>query len=233
MDNIKKCFKYLGITLLLFLLHIIFPTYIMSNIKKLNFIYIDNKFVFTIVAITTYLIELALFSFIFRKKLINSADKDLKNDFKYHFKLWLIGLMLMILFNVIINILLFKGSTATNEALNRKYLSKYPIYSIFSILLYAPFCEELIFRCSLKRGFKYCITFAFCSGILFGGIHIFETLLTVNNTSEFINQLLYIFPYGALGFSFAYAYFKTDNIIADILTHFMHNLFVLLLLIIF
>jgi len=36
-------------------------------------------------------------------------------------------------------------------------------------------------------------------------------------------QLLYIFPYGALGFAFGYIYRKTNNIYSTIFIHFWHN----------
>ncbi len=231
-DKFKNFSLYLFLTFMLFLLHIFIPSFLYGIVKNLNIFYLNNKLIYSLVMIVICLIEMILFSLIFNKEIKSSTKKNLKKDLKYHLKFWLIGLVLMILFNIVINMILFKGSTATNEDLNRKFLSTYPIYSIFSLIFYAPFCEELIFRATLKKGFKNIILFSLISALLFGGIHVLESVFTASSLKVFINQLLYILPYGTLGFCFAYAYFKTDNINADILTHIIHNLFVLIIVLI-
>ena len=188
--NFKKNTKYILFTIFLFLIHILFPSIMQIYAEKIPGIFIHNKFIFSLVMIIISLIEMTIFSIIFRKDFQEAANKDLKKDYKYHFKLWLIGLALMVGFNILINIILFSGSSATNEDLNRKYLVEYPIYSIFSILFYAPFCEELIFRNTLKKGFHNIILFSLCSAFLFGSIHILQPLITAKTISEFINEVI-------------------------------------------
>ena len=51
--------------------------------------------------------------------------------------------------------------------------------------------------------------------LLFGGMH----LLSASSLKE----LLFIIPYGSLGFFFAKAYYETDNIYTSIIMHIFHN----------
>jgi membrane protease YdiL (CAAX protease family) len=54
------------------------------------------------------------------------------------------------------------------------------------------------------------------SAFVFGGLHVFSS-------AETLIDLLYIIPYGAPGFVFAYMLSKTDNIFVPMGFHFMHN----------
>ncbi len=227
--QIKNMGNYMLLTISLFLIHLVFQPIVVNIFKKISFFNLNDKIIYNLVLIITCLLEMILFTFIFKKDINKSLN--IKKDIKYHLKLWIIGLTLMIVFNLIINNFIFKGSIANNEEINRKILKTNPTYFIFSVIFYGPFIEELIFRASLKKGFKNIILYSIISGLLFGGIHVFETLLTATSLSSFIHELLYILPYGSLGFCFAYAYFKTNNINTSILTHAIHNLFVLLIIV--
>ena len=170
--------------------------------------------------------------FIFYKKDLIKDFKDLKNNFskisnliiKYYF----VGLFLMIVSNILISIF-FKTATANNEETIREYLKLYPIYMIFSISLYAPFVEELIFRKAIKDCFlpykesnitKY--LYAITSGLIFSSMHV------VGTTSNLIDYI-YIIPYLSLGIAFALLYHKSNNIFSTIIIHCIHNTVTLLL----
>ena len=77
-----------------------------------------------------------------RKKLKNDyADfnENHKKYLKYGFKLWFIGLIIMMISNVII-----AGMTkglASNEEANRQLMLQYPIYIVISTMMLAPFNE--------------------------------------------------------------------------------------------
>ena len=94
---------------------------------------------------------------------------------------------------------------------------------IFSISIYAPFIEEIIFRKSIRDfifsfGNNKITKYIFCivSGFVFAILHI------VGAATSPIDYL-YTVPYFALGFSFAMLYCKSDNIFSSISMHFLHN----------
>jgi membrane protease YdiL (CAAX protease family) len=166
---------------------------------------------------------------IYRKSIIEEFKifkNDLKNNIKTGFKMWVIGLILMMFSNFIINVILFNGSIASNEELNRELISKFPVYSMISAIIFSPFIEELVFRKSFKDIIKNKNIYFILSGLLFGLAHALTEI-------DSIFDLLYIIPYGALGYAFAMAYDKTKSIFTSMFIHLVHNTFTLSLLIIF
>ncbi len=166
--------------------------------------------------ILIYLKEIKEEFFIFKK--------DFKNCLDTGFKYWMLGLFLMIVSNVIINLIIFKGKIATNEELNRQEMLLHPFFTMISAVLFAPILEELIFRKSLDKIFRP-LTYVLLSGILFGFAH------TIADLSNPLN-LLYIIPYGSLGASFAIMNYKTKTIFTSIMIHTLHNLLTCTLLLI-
>ena len=138
------------------------------------------------------------------------------------FKYYLIGFLVMIISNIVI-VLFFKNASANNEEAVRTLIDKAPLYMIFSVSIYAPFVEEIIFRKGIKDSVmafsnnkftKY--LFILISGILFGSMHVIGSVTSVYD-------YLYIIPYSALGISFAALLYKTDNIFSTITIHSIHN----------
>ena len=116
----------------------------------------------------------------------------------------------------------FTSASANNEDAVRSLIDLYPKYMLFSVGIYAPFVEELIFRKSIKdiiptnnKITKY--LYIFISGFIFASLHVIGMI-----KSNY--DLLYIIPYLALGISFAALYNKTDNIFSTIVMHSMHNI---------
>ena len=96
-----------------------------------------------------------------------------------------------------------------------------PSLIIFTTIIYAPIVEEIVFRGAIFRGLRSKTNFiisAIISGLLFGFIHVFDSLIQGN-----ILDLLYIIVYGSLGFVFCYAYEKNNSIFASIALHFINN----------
>ncbi len=96
-----------------------------------------------------------------------------------------------------------------------------PSLIIFTTVIYAPIVEEIVFRGAIFRGLRSKTNFiisAIISGLLFGFIHVFDSLIQGN-----ILDLLYIIVYGSLGFVFCYAYEKNNSIFASIALHFINN----------
>lgn len=164
------------------------------------------------------IITMSLIALILNKKLVrdfNNIKKNHKEYFKKYFKFWLIAVAIMMISNLIINCLLDNGLSSNEETL-REMFKISPIYIFFSSVLYAPFVEELVFRQSIKNIIPNKFLFILVSGLVFGSLHI------VSGYSG-INDLLYLIPYCAPGFAFAYILADSDNIFISICLHFMHN----------
>lgn len=190
----------------------IVPSLIYKLIK--NFISSEN-----IGIIISNIVYLLLLIAIFYKSFIEEFKifkKDFKNCIKTGMKYWIFGLIGMIISNLIINLLIFKGNIAANEELARGIMFEYPLYAIISAVIIAPFIEEILFRKSLRSVFNNVIVYATISGIIFGLMHATVEIKSVLN-------LLYIIPYGCLGFAFAFAYHKTKTIFTPIFLHALHN----------
>lgn len=139
------------------------------------------------------------------------------SNFSDSLKYWGIGLSIMLVSNLIINILILKNTGSTNESIVRDSLKIYPLIGFICIAVVAPFIEEMIFRFGLRKvtGKKY---FPLISGLVFGFIH---TIAGLENGN--LVELIYIIPYGGLGYTFALSYNKTDNIFSSIMCHVIHN----------
>lgn len=144
--------------------------------------------------------------------------KDLGIGFKY----WGIGFGLMIFSNYFINFVLNKGISG-NETGVRTALNVMPLYMIFSVCIFAPIVEELVFRGAIRDIFKNKIIFVIISGFAFGAVHL---IAGFNSWSDFI----YIIPYGSLGACLALAYTDTNNLLTSMAMHCFHNTLVVSML---
>lgn len=179
--------------------------------------FISNDEIQNLIANLIYLIILI---YIFRKEIFFSF-KNLKGNFKkilnIGFKYWSLGIFIMIVSNLVINLFIFKGSIAENEEMARSIIIASPIYGFISSVIIAPFLEEIIFRVSLKRVFNNKYIYAVFSGIIFGLMH------AISGSPTWLD-LVYIIPYGALGFAFGLMYAETDNVFTSVIMHTLHNL---------
>lgn len=154
--------------------------------------------------------------------------KNFKENVKQSIKYYAVGLAIMIISNIAINIF-FNGANPNNENAVRTLIDMYPLYMFFSVGIYAPFIEELIFRKSIKDAVigekeniytKY--LYIILSGVIFSAMHV------IGATSSYLDYL-YIIPYMSLGIAFAALYHKTDNIFTTITMHSLHNIVALIL----
>lgn len=162
-----------------------------------------------IVMIITYLFYL--------KDCNHDLKKYLKNFFKYFgygIGLWIIGILLMIISNLLI-MHFVPSAKALNEDAVQEMLRKTPVYASFAACIFAPFMEEMIFRKSLRKVFEIDVLYILVSGFLFGLVHNLSSLGT--------ESVIYIIPYGLFGCVFAYAYVKKKNIFIPIVMHMIHN----------
>jgi len=170
------------------------------------------------------IVVLCIFGFLYRKDL-KEDFKEFKNNFMNNidtgFKCWFIGLLIMMVSNIIISIL-FKTGGANNEQQVQSMIHALPWLMVINAGIIAPFNEEIVFRKTLKDVFKNKWIFVFLSFLLFGGAHVISSATS-------IADYLYIIPYGALGASFALAYYKTDTVFTSMFFHMVHNLTLVLI----
>ena len=95
-------------------------------------------------------------------------------------------------------------------------IHSFPILMAIDAGIIGPFNEEMVFRKTIKDIFKNKWVFVGLSFLLFGGAHVI-------NSANSILDYLYIIPYGALGASFALAYYDTDTVFTSTFMHMFHN----------
>lgn len=214
MDKLYNFLKEIWKSFLVFMLYIGISIYLSLFFSKLT--NSTNFFISNLSAIAVELIIMLTLLFIYRKKIfadIKEYKKDFKNIMNIAFKNWVIGLLIMFVSNIIISMI--AGGIASNEEANRNLLLSMPIYAVTAMIFIAPITEELVFRLSPRKAFTKKYSYVIYSALLFGGMHL------ISSTS--LIDLLYIIPYGALGFFFAKTLYETDNVISSISIHMIHN----------
>lgn len=216
----KKTYNII-ILVLLIILQLTYPYLILEILSKLG-LNLSNQIKYIVlmpISISFMLILYLIYRKDFKKD-IKDYKKNIKEYLILGIKAWILTVLIMIISNFIIS--MFYTSSSTNEVKVQNYLKIYPIYMIFSAIIYAPFTEETIYRKCLKNTISNKYLYIIISGLIFGLLH---TLGNISNTKE----LLYIIPYGVMGSGFAYLYEKKKNILLPITMHIFHNLLVLLI----
>lgn len=214
--NIKKYDKAILTIILYFLYQTNFLIYILK-LFNINILALPKtpKIIFISLIDLIYVISLL----ILHKKEIKKGLNDLKKNFHKRYNLmlkcWVIGLTIMFLSTTIINIIT-KQNLSNNEELLRGQIQTAPLYMFLTCTVVAPIFEEMVFRLSLYKLIKDKKIFIIFSGLLFGLLHVLGTFKSPTD-------LLYVIPYGAMGFSFSYLLSKTKNITLPIIIHMIHN----------
>jgi len=225
MEKLKKFSKGMAFSLIIFFLYyLILPNLFVSifenSINSNNF-WISNLSKLGVYFGTFLIILLIVHKDIFRqfKEFIKEPKKVLNIGFTY----WIYGMIVMIISNLLVNSIV--GAIPVNEQATRDTLMSAPLYAIPTIIFIGPFLEELVFRFCFKKAFTKKIPYALFSAFIFGFLHVltaFESF-TLSNIIAHISELLYIVPYGSLGFFFAKSYYETDNIFSTVVPHILHN----------
>lgn len=190
----------------LFVGPLIFALMLRNFIKNLDILELVCNILFILVLYLMYFKDL--------NREAKTYSKNFKDSFFKGLKYYFLGLMAMIFFNLILSFIM-KGVSA-NEDTVRNMLFSNPIYTMLSIVIIAPLSEELIFRKSLAPIIKNKWIYATICGLLFGGAHLLA------GEFNWLN-LLYIFPYGSLGFAFAIMDYETKSTFTSIVMHAIHN----------
>ena len=217
--NNKKGFKYskersIYVNILFFLVAFVGTFILPSLFSQIFLSIVKNAQVATILG---NMLFIAILYLMYKKDLDEefiTFIKSFKNNFKTGFKYYLAGLVAMMVFNLFISIII-KG-VSTNESLVREMLFEMPIFTMISISLIAPLSEELTFRKSLEPLFKNKWVYALSCGLIFAACHL------VAGEFKLIN-LLYLLPYGSLGFVFALMDKETKTTFTSVMMHMIHN----------
>ena len=229
MKNVDFKNKYLtrGITVFLLFFYIKYLQYI-----PVLFFKIDTRNISPIqgVLLSTFSSTILLFVlFIIYRSDLKREFRIFKDNFIENidigFRYWMLGLFIMIISNVIITYFL-KGGGANNEVAVQKMIKALPWLMVVEAGFIAPFNEEIVFRKTLKDIINNPIVFCILSFLLFGGAHVI-------NNAKTLTDYLYIIPYGSLGASFAYTYYKTNTVFTSMSMHIFHNTVLILLSVFF
>ncbi|MBR2840243.1 MAG: CPBP family intramembrane metalloprotease [Bacilli bacterium] len=213
-NRYKYIFKGLGIIFLYFAVS--FFKYLPFDLLHINRADIkDFSLIVYNLAIEMVLI-VAIYS-IYEKE-FRLAISDIKKNHKMYFdkylKVYLIGVILMIGSNMIINIL--GGGISENEGTIRKEMQMFPIYTYISAVFLAPILEEMIFRLGIRSIVKNNVIYIILSGLIFGGLHLIGTPINILFP-------LYLLSYCSSGWGFAYMMSKSNNVLVSSGFHLMHN----------
>lgn len=188
----------------------ILPTVFYSFISEFTGRSLSSQFVsellFIIVLILMYYKDL--------KREFKIYTKNIKKNIPIMLKYYVLGIIIMIFSNLIISMII--GNVSSNESAVRESLFEFPVYTMLSIMIVAPLSEELVFRKSISPIIKNKWIYATVCGLLFGGAHLLAGEFALIN-------LLYLVPYGSLGFVFALMNRETKTTFSSITMHFIHN----------
>lgn len=141
------------------------------------------------------------------------------------FLLVFVTVMANYLLNVIVSII-----TQTGDSENQKVIVDNamvaPAFTIFSSVIFAPIVEETVFRggvFTFLRGHTSFISSLLLSSLLFGFIHVMDSLLAGNFT-----DVTYLLLYTGIGMVLAYGYEKSNSIVVSTGVHMCNNILAIL-----
>lgn len=207
----REWYINLVICLCAFLSLEIFPFIVLSTLKNV----IKNGVILNLI---NSALMISFLIFLFYKDLkveFKTFKKNLGFSLKTGFKYYIMGIGAMVLSSLVITN--FTGGTSANESSVRELLLASPIFMLINISLLAPITEELIFRKSIQPLIKNKWVRAIISALLFGGAH----LLTGDAIR--LVDLLFLLPYGSLGFVFSLMDSDTKTTFTSITYHGIHN----------
>lgn len=225
MNKLSEKTKYIikGIIVFLIFIYSSYLIYIPIKLFKINTKTMSTTTAIVLSSFST-LITFIIFFIMYRKDLKKDFKDFIKNKDDYMdigIRCWIIGLVIMFASNFILNYILQAGG-ANNEKIVQTMIKSLPLLMLVDAGILSPFNEEIVFRKTLKDIFKNKWILLILSFLLFGGAH-------VASSSKTLLDYLFIIPYGALGASFAYAYYKTDNIFTSISLHMIHNIILIMI----
>ena len=171
------------------------------------------------------LITLIILIIVFRKRLKKDFidfDKNYKKYLSFGIKVWIAGILIMIVSNNVIYHFI-TSNIAYNQEANIAIMNNYPLYAVLSMVIAGPFIEETVFRLSFKNVINNKKLYYILTILIFTSLHV------LNGITNPL-QLLFFIPYGSLAFALTYILDKTDNIFTTIILHTLHNALTVILI---
>ena len=196
--------KALSNILIYIFLPSIIPPFFTNNINSKEYI---------IYLFISYILISLYFTIIYKDELLNKIKKLNKKSILTTLIYFIIGILLMMLSNYIINYIIIPNGISNNEQGNRELLLNNKVLYGFLLSLIIPYIEEIVFRLSFKKSINNNIIFILISSTIFG--------------------LLHFIPYFILGLTFSTIYTKTNNIFCSTLSHILNNTITVLVILLF
>ena len=202
------------------LLYLLFPGIFISVFHNI----MNSNFMYSLFTILPYMILSIYYIIIYKKDFMNYLKNFKLKYIKWILIIWIIGFILMILSNYIINYKILPNNISGNEELNRTLLFNHKFTYTLLLSIIIPFLEEISFRLEFKKNIKNKYVFLILTSLLFASMHLFTTTKVI--------ELIYVIPYVILGFTFSFIYYKTDNIFSSIIAHMIHNTLIVIMLLV-
>lgn len=207
-------------TLINILIYILFP-----SIIPLFFTNNINSKEYIIYLFISYIFVDIYFTIIYKDELLNNIKKLNKKNILTTLIYFIIGFLLMILSNYIINYIIIPNGISNNEQGNRELLLNNKLLYGLLLSLIIPYIEEIVFRLNIKKSIKNNTIFIILSSTIFSLLHIISSTKLI--------ELLYFIPYFILGLTFSITYTKTNNIFCSTISHILNNTITLLVILLF
>ena len=202
------------------LIYILFP-----SIIPLFFTNNINSKEYIIYLFISYILVAIYFTIIYKEELLNNIKKLNKKNILTTLIYFIIGFLLMMLSNYIINYIIIPNGISNNEQGNRELLLNNKLLYGLLLSLIIPYIEEIVFRLGFKKSIKNNTIFIILSSAIFSLLHIIS--------STKIIELLYFIPYFILGLTFSITYTKTNNIFCSTISHIINNTITVLVILLF
>lgn len=180
--------------------------------------------------IATYIISITLALYL-TFPVWKASFRHFKADWKKHVAMIVSLTLTIFALNLVLSFLvsMITGSSTSNNQESIDSMSQMvPLLTFVASVIFAPLLEESVFRggvftvCRARYSF---LIAAFISSLLFGSIHIIDSLLSGN----FIDTS-YLVVYAGMGFVMAYGYEKSNSLLVPLGIHFLNNLIVMLMM---
>lgn len=202
------------------LIYILFP-----SIIPLFFTNNINSKEYIIYLFLSYIFVAIYFTIIYKEELLNNIKKLNKKNILTTLIYFIIGFLLMMLSNYIINYIIIPNGISNNEQGNRDLLLNNKLLYGLLLSLIIPYIEEIVFRLNIKKSIKNNTIFIILSSTIFSLLHIISSTKLI--------ELLYFIPYFILGLTFSITYTKTNNIFCSTISHIINNTITVLVILLF
>lgn len=222
-DRSEAPFSYLQAAIVVVLYFIVYFGFGSDIFTAITLFFHGNYTMFMWIQLLFYALMtagiLALLSPILTESQINYA--------RHRKECWIIALttiLKMYFWMIVLNLILnsFTGqATSDNQAEINGALKNIPLVTILLSTVFAPICEEMVFRGCIYRKLRdngYWLATIFTS-LAFGFVHVSSAFVSGN-----YKDLLYLITYSALGYFLCDAYEKSGSVYTTISMHLLINL---------